>query len=1176
MAGDEQTGDNTPKDFKECVSQEQLQATIENAQNWMNEAIRKAITDALIELNIGNTMERLDKRISTLTDKVTELETFVAVNNNVSGSNTDGLLLEDTVYDANGNIDRAASRQARLRRRLRSNTTGMGGVHHHQGNNHRAPDDPYAKIKFTIQLFSGHYDAEGYLDWEMTVEQKFSAHLVPEQHRVRQATSEFKDFAIIWWSGLAAQDALPTTWEQLKIAMRDRFVPPSYHRELRKKLMRLEQGDKSVQDYYGELQKGLMRCSIVEGPEDSICRFYSGLKREIQDIVDYKEFNTVNQLFQFAMLAEKELQGRDLQGKSRTGATYTPRSTPSSGLPKPSSFRPPPPPASRKPAASGIAAIAPKPPPARSSNSAKTPLQVPAKSASSVASPGRTTGIQCHRCHGLGHVQRDCPSQRAYVATDEGYISTSDNEDDEDAEVDEEGGDVLGSEDTATYRSIIVQRVLSTQAQQPEQLQRHNLFQIFFVINNRRARVIIDGGSCNNLVSSDLVNKLGLATRPHPHPYLIQWLNDSGKAKVTQTCRVSFFIGSYADSVDCDVVPMQACSLLLGRPWEHDKDATHHGRSNRYTFMHKGKKITLAPLTPDEIVQADRERAANLKDVHSENQQVIKSVSPPKKDKSTPVSKAEGIKLKGGVMLATKCDLAEISDDDICYALVCTRAMFSLDDLVSSIPPTVTNLLQEFKEVFPAELPPGLPPLRGIEHQIDLIPGAALPNRAAYQTNPAETKEIQRQVQDLLDRAYVRESLSPCAVPVLLVPKKDGSWRMCVDCRAINNITIRYRHPIPRLDDMLDELCGSIIFTKIDLRSGYHQIRMKLGDEWKTAFKTKFGLYEWLVMPFGLTNAPSTFMRLMNEVLRAFIGRFVVVYFDDILIYSKFFDEHMVHLRAVFNALRDARLYGNLEKCTFCTDRVSFLGYVVTPQGIEVDEMKIEAIKSWPVPQTITQVRSFLGLAGFYRRFVKDFSTIAAPLHELTKKGAVFQWGKAHEESFVTLKDKLTHAPLLQLPNFGKTFELECDASGVGIGGVLMQDGKPVAYSSEKLHGPVLNYSTYDKEFYALVRSLETWRHYLWPKEFVIHSDHESLKYLPSQNNLNRRHAKWVEFIESFPYVIKHKKWKDNVIADALSRRYTLLSQLDCRIFGLETIKEQYVHDDEFKDVIDNCKEGRT
>jgi hypothetical protein len=190
---------------------------------------------------------------------------------------------------------------------------------------------------------------------------------------------------------------------------------------------------------------------------------------------------------------------------------------------------------------------------------------------------------------------------------------------------------------------------------------------------------------------------------------------------------------------------------------------------------------------------------------------------------------------------------------------------------------------------------------------------------------------------------------------------------------------------------------------------------MKLGDEWKTAFKTKFGLYEWLVMPFGLTNAPSTFMHLMNEVLRSFIGKFVVIYFDDILIYNKLLDEHIEHLRAVFGALREARLFANLEKCTFCTDRLTFLGYVVTPQGIEVDEAKIEAIKNWPIAATLTQLRSFLGLVGFYRRFVRDFSTIIAPLNDLTKKGVPFYWGVAQEHSFNTLIDRLTHASLLKL-----------------------------------------------------------------------------------------------------------------------------------------------------------------
>ena len=535
------------------------------------------------------------------------------------------------------------------------------------------------------------------------------------------------------------------------------------------------------------------------------------------------------------------------------------------------------------------------------------------------------------------------------------------------------------------------------------------------------------------------------------------------------------------------------------------------------------------------------------------------------------------IKLHALVLLAMGADFDELHVDNMpCYALVCSHVLVSLDDAPSlDIPPAVTKLLQDFAEVFPKDLPPGLPPIRGIEHQIDLIPGAQLPNRAPYRTNPDETKEIQRQVQALLDKGYIRESLSPCSVPVLLVPKKDGTWRMCVDCRAINNITIRYRYPIPRLDDMLDELSGAVIFSKVDLRSGYHQIRMKLGDEWKTAFKTKFGLYEWLVMPFGLTNAPSTFMRLMNEVLRPFIGLFVVVYFDDILIYSKSMKEHLEHLHAIFDALRAARLFGNLDKCDFCTQRVSFLGYVVTPQGIEVDSSKIDAIQSWPMPTTVTQIWSFLGLAGFYRRFVRDFSSIAAPLHELTKKGVPFSWGAAQDEAFTILKDKLTHAPLLQLPDFNKMFELECDASGIGLGGVLLQEGKPVAYFSEKLSGASLNYSTYDKELFALVRTLQTWQHYLWPREFIIHSDHEALKHIRSQTNLNRRHAKWVEFIESFPYIIKHKNGKDNIIADALSRRYTMLSQLDFKIFGLQTVKEQYADDPGFKDIMLHCKDGK-
>nr|KYP59330.1 Retrovirus-related Pol polyprotein from transposon 17.6 [Cajanus cajan] len=329
---------------------------------------------------------------------------------------------------------------------------------------------------------------------------------------------------------------------------------------------------------------------------------------------------------------------------------------------------------------------------------------------------------------------------------------------------------------------------------------------------------------------------------------------------------------------------------------------------------------------------------------------------------------------------------------------------------------------------------------KGIEHQIDLVPGASLPNRPAYRTNPQEAKEIEKQVQELLEKGWIQKSLSPCAVPVILVPKKDGKWRMCCDCRAINNITIKYRHPIPRLDDMLDELHGSSIFSKVDLKSGYHQIRIKEGDEWKTAFKTKFGLYEWLVMPFGLTNAPSTFMRLMNHALRDCIGRFVVVYFDDILIYSQSLSDHVDHLRQVLLVLRDNHLFANVDKCTFCVDNVIFLGFVVSKNGVHVDPEKIKAIQEWPIPTNVSEVRSFHGLASFYRRFVPNFSTLASPLNELVKKDVVFLWQEKHNLSFQKLKKKLTQAPVLALPDFSKTFELECDASGLGIGVVFSKE----------------------------------------------------------------------------------------------------------------------------------------
>nr|GEZ89594.1 putative reverse transcriptase domain-containing protein [Tanacetum cinerariifolium] len=381
-------------------------------------------------------------------------------------------------------------------------------------------------------------------------------------------------------------------------------------------------------------------------------------------------------------------------------------------------------------------------------------------------------------------------------------------------------------------------------------------------------------------------------------------------------------------------------------------------------------------------------------------------------------------------------------------------------------------VVQEFLEVFHEDLP-GIPPTRQVEFQIDLVPGAAPVARAPYRLAPSEMKELSDQLQELSDKGFVRPSSSPWGAPVLFFKKKDGSFWMCIDYKELNKLTVKNRYPLPRIDDLFDQLQGSSIYSKIDLRSGYHQLRVREEYIPKIAFRTRYGHYEFQVMPFGLTNAPAVFMYLMNRVCKPYLDNFVIVFIDDILIYSKSKKEHEGHLRQILNLLNKEELYAKFSKYEFWISMVQFLGHVIDCRGIYVDLAKIEPIKDWASPKTLTEIRQFLGLAGYYRRFIEGFSKIAKSMTKLTQKDVKFDWGDKKEAAFQRIKQKLCSAPILALTEGSEDFVVYCDASIQGLGDVLMQREKVIAYALHQLKVHEKNYTTHDLELGAVVFTLK-------------------------------------------------------------------------------------------------------
>lgn len=453
---------------------------------------------------------------------------------------------------------------------------------------------------------------------------------------------------------------------------------------------------------------------------------------------------------------------------------------------------------------------------------------------------------------------------------------------------------------------------------------------------------------------------------------------------------------------------------------------------------------------------------------------------------------------------------------------------------------SVQPLLQEFQHIFTE--PTALPPKRNCDHHIPLVEGTKLVNLRPYRYKPALKDEIENQITEMLQSGVIQHSQSEFSSPALLVKKKDGTWRLCIDYRQLNSNTIKSKYPVPVIEELLDELSGSKWFSKLDLRAGYHQIRLAEGEEYKTAFQTHSGHYEYKVMPFGLTGAPATFLSAMNDILSSVLRKFVLVFFDDILIYSPDLQTHLLHLREVFQLLAQKQWKVKLSKCSFAQQQLSYLGDIIGAHGVSTDPQKIADVINWAVPKTLKKLRGFLCLAGYYRKFVKNFGLISKPLTSLLKKGISFTWTQEADAAFNQLKQALVSAPVLQLPDFSKPFTIETYASESGIGAVLSQEGHPIAFLSKALGPRTKGLSTYEKEYLAILWAVDHWRPYPQQGEFLIVTDHHSLMHLIDQ----RLHTSWQQKaftkLMGLQYKVRYRKGISNAAADALSRNDTIPS----------------------------------
>ena len=632
-----------------------------------------------------------------------------------------------------------------------------------------------------------------------------------------------------------------------------------------------------------------------------------------------------------------------------------------------------------------------------------------------------------------------------------------------------------------------------------------------FVNGIVQAKIMVDSGCLSYALCDSRFARQNSLQRIPVTPLGLEGFDGSRNKVATEVAILDLDLDGYSERIFAYIIPLSGHDIFLGLPWIYKRNITLDGSRKSLRLGTDGPTIRSLVTQESELAQLDSPR-------------LVSAVA---------FARATGKSRKG-------CQVFAASFADINKALRKLEAQSKAPDLSR-----LSAEYYRFLPVFDQREADKLPPLRGqgIDHSIDLEKGTEPPWGPLYSMSKDELLVLRKTLSDYLSKGFIRVSNSPAAAPVLFAKKPGGGLRFCVDYRALNRLTKKDRYPLPLIQETLQSLAKAKWFTKLDVIAAFHRLRIASGDEWKTAFRTRYGLYEWLVTPFGLANAPSTFQKYINWVLRDFLDNFCSAYLDDIIIYSSgSLQDHREKVKSVLARLQEAGLQCDLDKCAFEVQSTKYLGFIIEAgKGIRMDPDKVKAIQDWEAPTTVKGIRGFLGFANFYRRFIQQYSEIVLPLTALTRKDHPFIWSTEADEAFRHLKRIFLTEPTLAQFDYDKPTRVETDSSGWCVGGILLQpnsDGlfTPCAFFSKKLAPAECNYEIYDKEMLAIIRCLEEWESELrGVQEFEILSDHKNLEYFMTVRKLTERQVRWSLILSRYNFRIRHIDGKNNVLADALS-----------------------------------------